>query len=157
MNFPSYTNPYSNPYSGQSYPMAAPQPQYQPPAVPRTPATVPSLQTTPPLFGRMINDISEVTPQEVPMNGSVSFFPTNDYTAIFAKCWSPDGTIQTFKFVPENQAVPEPKEDPFEVLNGRLDKIEELISEKFYNKNVVRNNNKRNFNGHDKEENNNGN
>ncbi len=141
MPYPNYTNPYNNPYGGQPYPMAASQPQYQPPVVPRTPAQPQNQYATPQAFsslsGRMINDISEVTPQEVPMNGTVSFFPTNDYSTIFAKCWSPDGTIQTFKFVPEQQVPQEPQEDPFEKLNKRLDKIEELVSNRkpYYNKN----------------------
>lgn len=140
MTYPTYVNPYSNPYAGQPYPMAAPQ--YQPPAVPRTPATSP--QAVPPtnLFGRMVTDISEVTPQEVPMNGSVSFFPTNDYKAVYAKCWSPDGTIQTFKFVPEQQLSQEPQSDPFDEIKVRLDKIEESLNRRNnYNKNKRQYNN----------------
>lgn len=155
MQYPAYTNPYRGMgYSVPQYSTPMSQSQYQQPVVPRTPAQPITSPQIPSLFGRMINDISEVTPQEVPMNGAVSFFPTNDYTAVFAKCWSPDGTIQTFKFIPEQQTPPEPQEDPFKKLNDRLDKIEELIGNKFYNKNVTRNNNKRNFNN--QEESNNG-
>lgn len=51
--------------------------------------------------GRLVNNLDEITPQEVPMDGSVSLFPQNDYSAIYAKTWTKDGTIATVKFVPE--------------------------------------------------------
>lgn len=36
------------------------------------------------------------------MDGSVSLFPQNDYSAIYAKTWTKDGTIATVKYVPEH-------------------------------------------------------
>lgn len=51
--------------------------------------------------GRAVKNLDEITPQEVPMDGSVSLFPQNDYSAIYAKTWTKDGTIATVKFVPE--------------------------------------------------------
>ena len=50
--------------------------------------------------GRLVNNLDEITPQEVPMDGSVSLFPQADYSAIYAKTWTKDGTIATVKFVP---------------------------------------------------------
>lgn len=51
--------------------------------------------------GRLVNNLDEITPQEVPMDGSVSLFPQADYSAIYAKTWTKDGTIATVKFIPE--------------------------------------------------------
>ena len=52
--------------------------------------------------GRLVNNLDEITPQEVPMDGSVSLFPQNDYSAIYAKTWTKDGTIATVKYVPQH-------------------------------------------------------
>lgn len=93
--------------------------------------------------GRPVNNADEITPQEVPMDGSVSLFPQNDYSCIYAKTWTKEGTIATIKFVPEvpveDNAV---KEDPFQTINNRLDKIEHILSNRnrkpHYNKKEVK-------------------
>src|SRR5690625_4963374 len=53
------------------------------------------------LPGRQVANSDEITPQEVPMDGSVSLFPQQDYSCIYAKTWTKEGTIATLKFVPE--------------------------------------------------------
>lgn len=65
------------------------------------------------LSGRFIRDISEVTPQEVPMNGSPSIFPVNDASAIYVKSWDNSGNIITVRYIRE-----EPKTQE---LTGQLD------------------------------------
>ena len=81
--------------------------------------------------GRLVNNLDEITPQEVPMDGSVSLFPQNDYSAIYAKTWTKDGTIATVKFVPEQPQM-EPKKSPLEErldrIDQRFDKLEKLLS-----------------------------
>lgn len=126
--------PYYNPYNGYNpngyYPQMppqynSPQPNYQP--------YTPPAQTNPPsLSGRMVNSISEVTPQEVPMNGEASIFPQRDGSVIFAKMWNQDGTIKTVRYVPEPEgalgnATADSKEDPIALILGRLDGIEKKI------------------------------
>lgn len=102
------TNPY-NPYTSYTaslptnlYPQTAPnhtprmpvyQYQYQPPAQ-QAPMTQQSI------FGRMVNEESEIMPNEVPMDGTIAFFPRVDLSAIIAKQWVQDGTIKTVTFVP---------------------------------------------------------
>ena len=61
--------------------------------------------------GRLVNNLDEITPQEVPMDGSVSLFPQADYSAIYAKTWTKDGTIATVKFIPEQPQM-EPQKSP---------------------------------------------
>ena len=134
-NNPFYSNPGSNPYvlnnfaPGTSY---APQngnyvaqsQTYQNPYV-RQPNHFQSIP------GRLVNNLDEITPQEVPMDGSVSLFPQNDYSAIYAKTWTKDGTIATVKFVPEQPQM-EPQKSPLEErldrIDQRFDKLEKMLS-----------------------------
>lgn len=81
--------------------------------------------------GRLVNNLDEITPQEVPMDGSVSLFPQNDYSAIYAKTWTKDGTIATVKYVPEQPQM-EPQKSPLEErldrIDQRFDKLEKMLS-----------------------------
>lgn len=81
--------------------------------------------------GRLVNNLDEITQQEVPMDGSVSLFPQNDYSAIYAKTWTKDGTIATVKFIPE-QSQMEPQKSPLEErldrIDQRFDKLEKMLS-----------------------------
>lgn len=81
--------------------------------------------------GRLVNNLDEITPQEVPMDGSVSLFPQQDYSAIYAKTWTKDGTIATVKFVPEQPQM-EPQKSPLEErldrIDQRFDKLEKMLS-----------------------------
>lgn len=81
--------------------------------------------------GRLVNNLDEITPQEVPMDGSVSLFPQNDYSAIYAKTWTKDGTIATVKYIPEpNQAVPQKTslETRLDKIDQRFDKLERMLT-----------------------------
>lgn len=81
--------------------------------------------------GRTVNNLDEITPQEVPMDGSVSLFPQADYSAIYAKTWTKDGTIATVKYVPEQpQAVPQksPIEERLDKIDQRFDRLEKMLS-----------------------------
>ena len=81
--------------------------------------------------GRLVNNLDEITPQEVPMDGSVSLFPQADYSAIYAKTWTKDGTIATVKFIPEQpQTVPQksPIEERLDRIDQRFDRLEKMLS-----------------------------
>lgn len=52
------------------------------------------------LQGRTVGNISEVTAQDVPMNGTAALFPLSDGTAIFSRSWQPDGTVRTVEYRP---------------------------------------------------------
>lgn len=88
MGMPNTLN--NQPFGNSSYPM---------PSTPNTnqPAS---------LSGRIITQNENIIPQEVSMDGTPSFFPAQDGSAIYVKQWAPDGSrIMTTKFVPEN--IPE--------------------------------------------------
>lgn len=117
---------------GAANPYGIRTPQYQMTSQPvyysPTP-TLPTMPTYPTLPGRTVMNPDDVRPNEVPMDGSVSFFPMNDYSCIYAKIWGNDGQLKTFKFVPEK--VPEQKEEqPSELsqIMARLDTIEKALA-----------------------------
>lgn len=49
--------------------------------------------------GRVVKDQSEILPNEIPMDGTISFFPKADGSEIYGKAWTSNGTIQNFRFV----------------------------------------------------------
>lgn len=50
--------------------------------------------------GKVIQTVENITANDVPMDGSVAFFPKNDLSEIYAKKWNSDGTICTVLFKP---------------------------------------------------------
>ena len=100
---------------------------YNPPSVKRVPA-------------RIINDPKEIMPNEVPMDGSVSLFPTADYSCVYAKAWNANGMIDTVKYVPEKPETQHTvqSQDVLTAILARLDNIERTLNKrnKPYNKPV---------------------
>lgn len=101
--YPNNANPGFNPYP--TYPTYMPQ-QASVPG--QTAVQLPYVMTSQPrqqqivnLAGRVVQNETEITPQEVAMDGSISLFPLADYSTIIAKQWNSDGTIKTLRFVPE--------------------------------------------------------
>lgn len=91
--------------------------------------------TRPMLIGKVVNKIEEVTPNDIPMDGSFGMFPLQDRSMIFLKRWNSDGTITTEKFVKEQTDIPkEPDKDPvlegLDMLRERIDRIEKSLKAK---------------------------
>lgn len=84
------------------------------------------------LSGRVINNSDDITPQEVPMDGSVSLFPQQDYSCIYAKTWTKEGTIATLKFVPEQPQAATEQKSPLEERLDRIDQKLEALDKKLY-------------------------
>lgn len=118
--------PYSPAYYNPSVPSSL-YPQVQTPARPTT------YQQPNYISSRLIKSLDEITPQEVPMDGSVSLFPMEDYSCVYAKAWNRDGTIRTVKYVPEKQE--EVTQDSItgfagaDVLNDILENIADLTQD----------------------------
>lgn len=64
------------------------------------PAQMPGAYQQPGLIGKVVNDVSMVSPNDVPMDGNVAIFPKNDMSEIYCKQWKQDGTIQTVVYKP---------------------------------------------------------
>lgn len=77
--------------------------------------------------GKVISSLNDIRPNEVSMDGSVSLFPLNDYSCIYAKAWGQDGTIQTIRYIPEQQKVEETSDPVIEEIRKRLDSIEGML------------------------------
>lgn len=92
---------------------------------PNTQAVVPQIS------GRVINNISEVMANEVPMDGNQSLFPLADRSCIYAKTWGSDGTIKTLKYILEQEEDSENcKDDLYDMVSKRLDQFESLLTTK---------------------------
>lgn len=60
-----------------------------------------------PILGRYVNDPREIMPKEVQMDGNFYFFPKFDNSEIYAKIWTQDGELRTFRFLPEKEEPPQ--------------------------------------------------
>ena len=50
--------------------------------------------------GRVVQAVENINANEVPMDGSMAFFPKQDMSEIYAKGWNADGTIRTIVYKP---------------------------------------------------------
>lgn len=107
MNSPQYNNPYNIPsyypqqYTG--YPQYLQQMQaarYQPQE--QTPVQMQGTyqQQTVGINGRMVQSVENINANEVPMDGSMAFFPKQDLSEIYVKGWNANGTINTIVYKP---------------------------------------------------------
>lgn len=60
--------------------------------------------------GRIVQAVENINANEVPMDGSMAFFPKQDLSEIYVKGWNADGTIRTIVYKPytdpkDNQTV----------------------------------------------------
>lgn len=91
--------------------------------------------------GKVVPAVENITANDVPMDGSVAFFPKQDMSEIYAKSWNADGTIRTIVFKPvldnnpNNLPQSEEKlkiglsEDVTEAFMKRFDEIEKRLDD----------------------------
>lgn len=85
------------------------------------------------LKGRVVEDISEVKPGEVPMDGSFCYYPKRDGTEIYVKVWGPKGDLLTFTFIPQEpivEAQMTAEQSKYDEILRRLDDISDSLSKK---------------------------
>ena len=123
----NYTNPYLNSYYGGPY--------YSNPYLnqnaqaPRNPQStqIPTQQyNTFGLQGKTVDSVDVVKATDIPLDGSVSYFPFVDGSAIATKNIQPDGTskITVYKPIPEETDVPQPKYVTENELKKEINKID---------------------------------
>lgn len=91
------------------------------------------VQSSQPSFtGRYINEVTEIKPNEVPMDGSISLFPTADLTSIYLKLWTPEGKIATIRYeaVAKEDSDQNANDNFKEDIYARLEKLETAMKEK---------------------------
>lgn len=74
------------------------------------PVEQPQQQMPQGINGKVVQVMENITANDVPMDGSVAFFPKQDMSEIYAKSWNADGTIKTIVYKPyttpkDNQTV----------------------------------------------------
>lgn len=126
MAVPNYTNAYSGPFAspmpwGQNtgfnsavnvVPMGMQQPR-----IPTMPSNA--------IRGYIVHAESDILAQDVPMDGTMAFFPLSDGSGIIGKCWNSNGTIDTIFYNRLGPTVsPEDAGPTFEdQVMGKLDDI----------------------------------
>ncbi len=126
-----YQSPIYNPQyqNYQSY-----QPQYQQNVLPTQMSGIPQqqFQQIPAgINGKVVPSVENITANDVPMDGSVAFFPRQDMSEIYAKSWNSDGTIKTVVYKP---FISNPNNNPVdeEKINLRLsDDVTDAFMKRF--------------------------
>jgi hypothetical protein len=99
-----YVNPYYLQQNQQVYPQYYnPLAQVQNRAIDyqqNTPNNYQQNQIVQGINGKIITEMSQITANDVPMDGSVAFFPKQDLSEVYAKSWNADGTIRTVTYKP---------------------------------------------------------
>lgn len=92
------------------------------------------------ITGRTVQSVEQITANEVPMDGSLAFFPRQDMAEIYAKQWNADGTIKTIIYRPvmdnavnsqgnnQNQQITIP-DDVTQAFMNRFDELFEKIEQ----------------------------
>lgn len=99
------------------------------------------------LVGRLVFSPDQITPQEIPTDGTPAIFPLDDGSAIYVKTFQPDGTFGEYKYVLEkpkdpkqdaqqevSNAEPSPdqnveKSKTYDDLVKRIDFLEQVVNE----------------------------
>ena len=117
-----YGNPYFNQQRYNQLPMANQQPMptqntYMPPIM--QPISQPSL------LGKIVDSVDVVKAMDIPLDGSVSYFPLTDGSAIVTKQLQNDGTSKTVVYKPVSKEKEEsPRFVTFEDLEEKLSSID---------------------------------
>lgn len=79
------------------------------------------------ITGRVVSKPEEITVQEVPTDGTLAWFPSSDGSCVYAKRWTPDGSIVTMRYIPEHQDTQQKAADPIESINQRLSDMFDML------------------------------
>ena len=110
-----YNNMYNQFYRGPFVQPQAYQPQPQPAYQPQQPVGI---------QGKTVDSLEVVKAMDIPLDGSVSYFPLVDGSAIVTKQLQQDGTSKTIIFKPVDTAEPQVKYITPEELKTELSKLD---------------------------------
>lgn len=120
-----YNNPYFNMNQGFN-PMQRVQPMETTTQPMNTQTYIQPIQATnsqPTILGKSVDSIEVVKATDIPLDGSISYFPLTDGTAIVTKQLKADGTSKTTIYKP----IEEQEED--KVQYATIDEIKKLIDD----------------------------
>ena len=123
-------NPYQTPQMNSFIPQYGTYQQYN------ALQNVPRYQLQPEIqqgiCGKIVQSVDSIMANDVPMNGSVAFFPKSDLSEIYAKQWGADGTISTMVFKPVQNDNPNKLSQDTEKLKiGLSDEATEVFEKHF--------------------------
>lgn len=81
--------------------------------------------------GKIIAEMSQITANDVPMDGSVAFFPKQDLSEVYAKSWNADGTIRTVTYKPVLDNEPKTTSEPEKLKCDLSEESAQNIMNKF--------------------------
>lgn len=113
-------NPFNNPYYGQQ-PINRPQPVEM--SIPQQNIPTMQLNRQNGLLGKSVDNIEVVKAIDIPLDGSISYFPIADGSAIVTKQLQQDGTSRIIVYKPM-QNKDTPKYVTVEELNKQLREID---------------------------------
>lgn len=130
-----YVNPYYLQQNQQGYPQYYnPLAQVQNRAIDyqqNMPNTYQQNQIVQGINGKIIAEMSQITANDVPMDGSVAFFPKQDLSEVYAKSWNADGTIRTVTYKPVLDNEPKTASEPEKLKCELSDEATDGIMSKF--------------------------
>lgn len=130
-----YVNPYYLQQNQQGYPQYYnPLAQVQNRAIDyqqNMPNTYQQNQIVQGINGKIIAEMSQITANDVPMDGSVAFFPKQDLSEVYAKSWNADGTIRTVTYKPVLDNEPKTASGPEKLKCELSDEATDGIMSKF--------------------------
>lgn len=94
-----------------------------------------SFQQVPGITGKIVNDFSEITANDVPMDGSQAIFLKKDGSEMQVRAWSPNGQINSTSYKPILDTL-EPKTDNVtldaeKLKIGILDELTGILDDRF--------------------------
>ena len=130
-----YVNPYYLQQNQQGYPQYYnPLAQVQNRAIDyqqNIPNTYQQNQIVQGINGKIIAEMSQITANDVPMDGSVAFFPKQDLSEVYAKSWNADGTIRTVTYKPVLDGEPKTPAEPEKLKCDLSEESAQNIMNKF--------------------------
>lgn len=79
------------------------------------------------LAGRIVENITEVNANEVPMDGTKAIFVKRDGTKVWTKEWTPNGNIATREYAMITDAEPLKEVNLQDDIIARLERIEDCL------------------------------
>lgn len=123
--FNQYQQPMPNPYMDRMAQLQQYQQSLQPTQMP-----VANQQMN--VIGKIVDSVDVVKATDVPMDGSMYYFPKADGTEIFGKQWLPNGTTVIKTFLPQNEEPISEEQsgnnDKINVILEKMDLLEEMTN-----------------------------
>ena len=134
MAFNPYYGYIPNQYGKSSYYMQQPNvtPQYQPQATEYMNQMQNAYQKPLGLQGKTVDNIEVVKATDIPLDGSVSYFPLVDGSAIITKQLQQDGTSRTIIYRPSEEEKPEEiKKEEYVTIDKFNEAMKDIDSKQF--------------------------